>query len=133
MKTRGGTLDSRDLKDINSHRHASGFLRGHGMLRNKSFESVKWSIKAVQRIHPKTAHVADSEGEAAEAETGAEWCPKGTRRPGAVTFQCRRRYGLPLENRERKVGRGGRPQNEDGGQDIRWQADELSLTMGDYT
>jgi hypothetical protein len=75
MKTRGGIWTVRDLKDINSHRHTSGFLRGHGMLRNKSFESVKWSINAVQRIHPKTAHVADSEGEAAEAETGAEWCP----------------------------------------------------------
>lgn len=74
----------------------------------------------MQRIHPKTAHVADSEGEAAEAETGAEWCPKGTRRPEAVTFQCRRRYGLPLENREEKVESSGRPQNEDGGQDIRW-------------
>lgn len=83
----------------------------------------------MQRIHPKTAHAVDSEGEAAESRTGAEWCPKGTRRPGAVTFQCRRRYGLPLENREGKVRAGDRPQKEDGGWNIRWQADELSLTM----
>lgn len=103
------------------------------MLRNTSFEeSVKWSINAVQPTHPKTAHV-DSEGEAAEAETGTEWCPKGTWRPGAVTLQCRRRYGLPLENREEKVGPGGRPQNQHAGRtqrNIRWQADALSLTMG---
>jgi hypothetical protein len=93
-------------------------------------ESVKRSINAVQPTHLKTAHVVDSEGEAAEAKTDTEWCPKGTWRPGAVIFQCRRN-GLPLENREEKVGVGGRPQSQHAGRtqrNIRWQA-ELSLTM----
>lgn len=78
-----------------------------------SFEElVKWPINAVQPTHIKTAHATDSEDEVAEAKTDMEWRPKGTWRPGAVIFQCRRRYGFPLENRKDKVEASGRPQNQ---------------------